>query len=205
MSINKVMITGNLTRDAELRTTPSGTAILNVGVAVNDRRRNPQTGDWEDYANFVDCTMFGKRAEALNHALVRRAIAMEGTCTGEHGIGIHKQDFLREECGEGAIAMMRAIKQALDPENILNPGKIFALWAQARRSVCVLAVYRHSVSRAQLQATHRKIDAFRPKERCSSEGFRCQAWGERLAPPGAAVPHCNGAHLSLAPLFFRYR
>jgi D-lactate dehydrogenase (cytochrome) len=67
------------------------------------------------------------RAEALNHALVRRAIAMEGTCTGEHGIGIHKQDFLVEECGEGAIAMMRAIKQALDPQNILNPGKIFAL------------------------------------------------------------------------------
>ncbi len=68
-----------------------------------------------------------QRAEALNHALVRRAIAMEGTCTGEHGIGIHKQDFLREECGEGAIAMMRAIKQALDPQKILNPGKIFAL------------------------------------------------------------------------------
>ena len=67
------------------------------------------------------------RAEDLNHRLVRRAIAMEGTCTGEHGIGIHKQDFLVEECGEGAIAMMRAIKQALDPQNILNPGKIFSL------------------------------------------------------------------------------
>jgi D-lactate dehydrogenase (cytochrome) len=68
-----------------------------------------------------------QRAEDLNHRLVRRAIAMEGTCTGEHGIGIHKQDFLREECGDGAIAMMAAIKQALDPKNILNPGKIFAL------------------------------------------------------------------------------
>lgn len=67
------------------------------------------------------------RAEDLNHRLVRRAIAMEGTCTGEHGIGIHKQDFLVEECGEGAIAMMRAIKQALDPQSILNPGKIFSL------------------------------------------------------------------------------
>ena len=79
MSINKVMITGNLTRDAELRTTPSGTAILNVGVAVNDRRRNSQTGDWEDYANFVDCTMFGKRAEALNQYLTKGTkVAIEG-------------------------------------------------------------------------------------------------------------------------------
>nr|MBP7544218.1 2-hydroxy-acid oxidase [Acidovorax sp.] len=58
--------------------------------------------------------------------LVSRAIAMDGTCTGEHGIGIHKQDFLREECGDGAIAMMRAIKAALDPLGILNPGKVFA-------------------------------------------------------------------------------
>ncbi len=48
---------------------------------------------------------------------------MEGTCTGEHGIGIHKQDFLREECGDGAIAMMRAIKLALDPKQHPEPGQ----------------------------------------------------------------------------------
>ena len=66
------------------------------------------------------------RAEQLNHALVSRAIAMGGTCTGEHGIGLHKMGFLRNEAGEGAIAMMRAIKQALDPHDILNPGKIFS-------------------------------------------------------------------------------
>lgn len=65
------------------------------------------------------------RAEQLNRQLVQRAIRMEGTCTGEHGIGVHKQGFLRDECGDGAIAMMRAIKQALDPQAILNPGKIF--------------------------------------------------------------------------------
>lgn len=67
------------------------------------------------------------RAEHLNSQLVQRAIALGGTCTGEHGVGIHKQGFLREEAGDGAVQMMRAIKQALDPRNILNPGKIFAL------------------------------------------------------------------------------
>jgi D-lactate dehydrogenase (cytochrome) len=63
----------------------------------------------------------------LNHQLVSRSIALGGTCTGEHGVGIHKMDFLREEAGDGAVQMMRSIKQALDPKNILNPGKIFSL------------------------------------------------------------------------------
>jgi len=66
-------------------------------------------------------------AEKLNHRLVNRALALGGTCTGEHGVGLHKMDFLVSETGSGAIDMMRAIKQALDPHNIMNPGKIFAL------------------------------------------------------------------------------
>lgn len=66
-------------------------------------------------------------AEALNHTLVARALKLGGTCTGEHGVGLHKMDFLRTEAGDGAIEMMRTIKQALDPDNILNPGKIFSL------------------------------------------------------------------------------
>ena len=65
-------------------------------------------------------------AESLNERLVQRALAMEGTCTGEHGIGLHKQGFLIDEAGAGAVALMRSIKQALDPQNIMNPGKIFA-------------------------------------------------------------------------------
>lgn len=65
MSVNSVNITGNLTRGPELRTTSGGTSVLNIGVAVNDRRRNQQTGNWEDCPNYVDCTIFGKRAESL--------------------------------------------------------------------------------------------------------------------------------------------
>ena len=65
-------------------------------------------------------------AEALNQQLVARALSMEGTCSGEHGIGLHKMDFLVTEAGAPAVAMMRTIKRALDPHNIMNPGKIFA-------------------------------------------------------------------------------
>ena len=66
-------------------------------------------------------------AEDLNHKLVSRALRLGGTCTGEHGIGLHKIDFLVTEAGEGAVNMMRTLKKALDPLNIMNPGKIFTL------------------------------------------------------------------------------
>lgn len=79
MSINRVAITGNLTRDPELRNTASGSSVLRLGVAVNDRRRNPQTGNWEDYPNFVDCTVFGKRAESLSNILHKGSkVAIDG-------------------------------------------------------------------------------------------------------------------------------
>jgi D-lactate dehydrogenase (cytochrome) len=66
-------------------------------------------------------------AERLNDAVVARAIAFDGTCTGEHGIGLHKQGFLIDETGAGTVEMMRTVKRALDPKNIMNPGKIFSL------------------------------------------------------------------------------
>jgi D-lactate dehydrogenase (cytochrome) len=65
-------------------------------------------------------------AERLSHQMVQRALRLEGTCTGEHGIGLHKMGFLVEEAGEGAVALMRQLKSALDPQNIMNPGKIFS-------------------------------------------------------------------------------
>jgi D-lactate dehydrogenase (cytochrome) len=65
-----------------------------------------------------------EEAERLNTRIVERALAMDGTCTGEHGVGLHKMGFLREEHGEDALELMSRLKRAFDPLNILNPGKI---------------------------------------------------------------------------------
>jgi D-lactate dehydrogenase (cytochrome) len=68
-------------------------------------------------------------AERLNRRIVERALRMGGTCTGEHGIGLHKMDFLIDEHGSDAVDVMRALKHALDPRNLMNPGKIFTYTA----------------------------------------------------------------------------
>ena len=68
-----------------------------------------------------------REVETLNARLVARALAMQGTCTGEHGIGIGKQDWLVRELGENAVDLMRMLKRALDPHDLFNPGKIFRL------------------------------------------------------------------------------
>lgn len=79
MSINRVMITGNLTREPELRKTAGGLPVLSLGVAVNDRRKNSQTGEWDDYPNFIDCTLFGSRADNLaSHLDKGSKVAIEG-------------------------------------------------------------------------------------------------------------------------------
>ena len=78
MSINIVTISGNLTRDPELRQA-GNTSILSFGVAVNDRRRNPQSGQWENVPNFVDCIVFGSRADALAGLLHKGSkVAIDG-------------------------------------------------------------------------------------------------------------------------------
>lgn len=79
MSINRVNITGNLTRDPDLQSTAGGTPVLSLGVAVNERRKNQQTGEWEDYPNFVDCAMFGARAQSVSRFLSKGGkVAIEG-------------------------------------------------------------------------------------------------------------------------------
>ncbi|KAF8337614.1 FAD-linked oxidase-like protein [Cantharellus anzutake] len=65
------------------------------------------------------------KVEEAVHRMVRRAIALEGTCTGEHGVGIGKKKFLVEELGSGTVGLMRTIKHALDPLGLFNPGKLY--------------------------------------------------------------------------------
>lgn len=73
MTINSVVIGGNLTRDAEVKVTGNDFYIVSFSVAVNERRRNPQTGEWEDYASYIDCSVRGNYAKALCDSLVKGA------------------------------------------------------------------------------------------------------------------------------------
>ena len=96
----------------------SGLAYLLVGH-VGDG--NFHFGYLVDPANMQERLL----AEKLSRQVVERALRLDGTCSGEHGVGLHKMGYLVEEAGAGAIDMMRSIKRALDPHDIMNPGKIF--------------------------------------------------------------------------------
>lgn len=78
-NINRVMLSGNLTRSPELKTTPGGMAVLQMGIAVNGRRKNSQTGQWEDVPNYFDLVMFGTRAEKVSQYLDKGSkVCIEG-------------------------------------------------------------------------------------------------------------------------------
>ena len=114
-NINRVNISGNLTRDPELRSTTGGTQILSFGVAVNDRRRNQQSGEWEDYPNYIDCVLFGSRADALSRYLFKGTkVAIEGklrysaweakdgTKRSKLEVIVDEVEFMSRDGGQGA-------------------------------------------------------------------------------------------------------
>ncbi len=79
MSINRVNISGNVGRDPELRQTQGGTQVLTFSMAVSDRKRNPQSGQWEDVTNWIPCVVFGNRADSLSKFLTKgMKCAVEG-------------------------------------------------------------------------------------------------------------------------------
>ncbi|KAG6850601.1 hypothetical protein H0H93_011269 [Arthromyces matolae] len=80
--------------------------------------------------NFHALILFRNDDELKNvsdavHRLVHRAIALDGTCTGEHGVGVGKKEYLTEELGENTVDLMRVVKRAIDPDNLFNPGKLY--------------------------------------------------------------------------------
>ena len=103
MSINNVVISGNLTRDCEVKRTASGMAIVSFTVAVNDRRKNSQTGEYENYANFVDVTWFGTYAEKCAGTLTKGAkVCVSGKLrqnrwTSQDGQNRSKLEVIAEE------------------------------------------------------------------------------------------------------------
>ena len=79
MSINRCNISGNIGRDPELRQTQGGTQVLTFSLAVSDRKRNPQSGEWEDVTNWIPCVVFGNRADSLSKFLSKgMKCAVEG-------------------------------------------------------------------------------------------------------------------------------
>lgn len=79
MSINKVFISGNLFKEPDLRVTSSGMAVLNIGVCVNDKVKDKYTDEWKEYPNWIECTMFGKRAEFFSDKLEKGSkVCIEG-------------------------------------------------------------------------------------------------------------------------------
>lgn len=78
-NINRAIVSGNLTRDPNVRRTQSGLAIMELGIAVNDSRKNQQTGEWEEYPNYLDCVMMGDRAEKIAPMLSKgQKVCIEG-------------------------------------------------------------------------------------------------------------------------------
>ncbi|MFP5397337.1 MAG: FAD-binding oxidoreductase [Gammaproteobacteria bacterium] len=122
-------------------TTDTCVPISRLAESINDSRREADearlpyfivghVGDGNFHLGYLidpDRPEQRATAERLSLQMVQRALRLEGTCSGEHGVGLHKMGFLVDEAGAGAVEMMRQVKRALDPKNIMNPGKIFAL------------------------------------------------------------------------------
>lgn len=129
MAINKATITGNITRDPELRQTQGGTSVLTIGVAVNDRRKNQQTGEWEDYPSFIDCTIFGNRATGVAPHLEKgmkvaiegklnqsRWQAEDGTNRSKIEIIVDEIEFMSRQQGQAASKPVQQQPQQFAPQ-----------------------------------------------------------------------------------------
>lgn len=105
--VNVVALTGRLTRDPEAKATPSGTSVLGFGIAVKESRKN-KAGQWEDYPNFIDCVLFGKRADALSRMLSK-------------GMQVSVSGHLRQESWQDKDGHRRSRVSVIAEEVVLPP------------------------------------------------------------------------------------
>lgn len=120
MSVNSVSISGNLTRDPELRATQGGTQVLSMGVAVNERVRSQSGDGWEDRPSFVDVTVFGNRAVALSRILAKGAkVAVHGRLRQDRWTDAEGRSRSRIEVVADEVDLMQRRREAgtgLTPE-----------------------------------------------------------------------------------------
>lgn len=115
--INVVTISGNIGRDPELRQTQGGTQVLTFSLAVSDRKRNPQTGEWEDATNWVPCVVFGNRAESLSRILTRgMKCAVEGKLRQSTYQGKDGKNHSKIEVVVGDVEFMSKSKGQNQPQ-----------------------------------------------------------------------------------------
>lgn len=144
-SINKVVITGNLTKDPELRRTSAGTPVLKMRVAVNDRRHNRETDQWEDVPNFINCTMFGSRAESLSRFLGKGAKVAIG---GKLRWSSWEQDGRNREAVEvvvDAFDFMSSGKRAAAAEPQGTAGAVEPDWQPVQEGPVDTSVYDEDI------------------------------------------------------------
>lgn len=126
MSINRVNCSGNIGKDPELRQTQGGTQVLTFSLAVSDRKRNPQTGEWEDATNWVPCVVFGNRAESLSRILTRgMKCAVEGklrqsSYQGKDGKNHSKIEVIVDEVEFMSGSKAQNQQQSQHPNNYPN-------------------------------------------------------------------------------------
>ena len=135
MSINIVIISGNLTRDPELRQA-GNTSVLSFGVAVNDRRRNPQSGQWESVPNFVDCVIFGTRADALAGLLHKGSkVAIDGKLrySSWEGKDGNKRSKLEVVVNELELMQRETSQQPQQPQRYQQPQQGYQRYQQPQQ------------------------------------------------------------------------
>jgi len=131
MSINITVFSGNLTKDPEVRTSDSGTAVMSFSVAINESRKNHTTGEWETVPSFIDCTVFGNRADGLSKVLAKGSKVVvsgrlhqsswekDGVKRSKIGVIVDNVDFFSSRASDGAADAGVAEAQVYEDTDIV--------------------------------------------------------------------------------------